>query len=289
MLKVKQNLQSPFIPHWAIIRSITNLSEDNTLFELQIEDGDFSECKPGQFVQLWLPGVGESPISVCSAKVGETIELCIRRVGRVTNALFLLNEGERVGLRGPFGTGFPLEKYKGKNLCLIAGGLGIAPIRSLLQHVLLNREDYGKLILIYGLRHSAQLLFRHELKHVLRRRDIEVFISAEEIRGPDLPPMSMQLGRVTDMLSLAPVDESYEIAICGPPVMYKYVVQGLKAKGVKENSIWLSLERHMKCGMGKCGHCFVGGRFTCMQGPVFNLTELRFLPEAIECEGTESC
>ncbi len=285
MLKLKQDLRSPFLPHWAVIRSITNLSEDNTLFELQIEDGDFSACMPGQFVQLWLPGVGECPISVCSARVGETIELCIRRVGRVTNALFILNEGDRVGLRGPFGNGFPVEKYRGKNLCLIAGGLGIAPIRSLLQYALLNREDFGKIVLIYGLRHSAQLLFRHELKHILRRRDVEVFISAEEIKGPDLPPMAMQLGRVTDMLKLAQVDESYEVAICGPPVMYKYVVQDLKKKGVQEASIWLSLERHMKCGMGKCGHCFVGGRFTCTQGPVFNLTELRFLPEAIECEG----
>lgn len=285
MLKADIHMKTPFLPNWSVIRSISHLSTDNALFEFQIEDGDFSACKPGQFVQLWVPGVGESPISVCSGKVGKTIELCVRRVGRVTNALFQLNEGDRVGLRGPFGNGFPIEEYKNKNLCMVAGGLGIAPIRSLLQHVLLNREDFNKLILIYGLRHSAQLLFRHEIKHLLRRRDLEVYISAEEIIGPDLPPMAMQLGRVTDMLRLAPIDESFEIASCGPPVMYKYMIDELKARGVREDSVWLSLERNMKCGMGKCGHCFVGGRFTCTQGPVFNLTELRFLPEAIECEG----
>lgn len=285
IVKANADLQCPFVPHWAIIRSITNLANDNTLFELQIEDGDFSSCRPGQFVQLWLPGVGESPISVCSAKVSQTIELCIRKAGRVTSALFQLNEGDRVGLRGPFGNGFPTDEFKGKNLCLIAGGLGIAPIRSLLQHVILNREDYGKLLLIYGLRHSTQLLFRQELKHLLRRSDMEVFISAEEIQGPDLPPLTMQLGRVTDMLRLAPLDESFQIAVCGPPIMYKFVVQELRAQGVKESAIWLSLERHMKCGMGKCGHCFVGGNFTCTKGPVFNLNELRFLPEAIECAG----
>lgn len=275
---------TPFLPTKATIRSIIPLSAENHLFQLQLSDPQsMHDCQPGQFVELWVPGVGECPISVCSGSVDGIMELCIRQVGRVTSALFQKQEGDWIGLRGPNGTGFPIAEYKGKDLVLIAGGLGVAPIRSLWQYVLDNRHEFGKLIIIYGMRHSIDLLFRAEFKVLMRRRDIEVYIAAEEIEGPALPPISMQLGRVTDMLRLAPIDSNFQAAICGPPIMYKYAIQELKAKGITHNNIWLSLERHMKCGIGKCGHCFVGGSFTCRQGPVFQLSDLEFVPEAIEC------
>jgi NAD(P)H-flavin reductase len=189
-------------------------------------------------------------------------------------------------VRGPYGHGFPLDQLRGKDVCLVAGGLGIAPIRSLLEYILRRREQFGRLVLVYGMRHSIDLLFRHEIQNLLKRGDIDVFIGAEEMMdGPQLPPIPAQLGRVTDMLRQAELDSKFEAAICGPPVMYPYVIRELKAKGMKEESIWLSLERHMKCGIGKCGHCFIGGQFACQQGPVFQLSELRFLPEATECQG----
>jgi NAD(P)H-flavin reductase len=213
------------------------------------------------------------------------LELCIRRVGRVTDAIFKLKEGDWIGIRGPFGHGFPVEKLKGRDLVMVAGGLGIAPIRSLLEYVLRRREQFGKVILVYGMRHSIDLLFRHEMKVLLLRSDIDVFVGAEEIVGPELPDIKSQLGRVTDMLRLAELSESFEAAVCGPPVMYPFVVRELKTKGIVESSIWLSLERHMKCGIGKCGHCFISGKFACQQGPVFRLSDLRFLPEAVECKG----
>jgi NAD(P)H-flavin reductase len=258
------------------------MAQDNTLFEFREPSGKFSSCKPGQFMELWVPGVGECPISVCSGKVDGGLQLTVRRAGRVTNALFQMSEGDWVGLRGPYGNGFPVDEYKGKDLCMVAGGLGVAPMRSLWQYVLDHREDYGKLILIYGMRHSVDLLFRAEFKMLLRRHDMEVFIAAEELPGPELPPMSVQLGRVTDMLRLAQLTPDYQVAICGPPVMYKYVVQELREKNVPDCNIWMSLERHMKCGVGKCGHCFIGGKFCCKEGPVFNLTELQFTREVIE-------
>jgi len=118
---------------------------------------------------------------------------------------------------------------------------------------------------------------------LLRRHDMEVYIAAEDTVGPELPPVAFQLGRVTDMLKLAPITADFQAAVCGPPVMYRYVVDELRKKGVKDSNIWLSLERHMKCGVGKCGHCFVGGRFTCQTGPVFCLDELLLLPEVMEC------
>lgn len=274
---------TPFMSTKATLRNIVPLAADNYLFEFSENSGSLSSCKPGQFVELWIPGVGECPISVCSGRVGDTIQLLVRRAGRVTNALFQMVEGDWVGLRGPYGTGFPVDRYKHKDICMIAGGLGVAPIRSLWQYIIDHKEDFGKLILIYGMKHSDDLLFRQEFKLLLRRRDIDVFLAAEDLMVCEWPPMPMQVGRVTDLINLASVAESFQVAICGPPVMYKYVIASLRAKKVLDENVWLSLERHMKCGIGKCGHCFVGGRFTCQVGPVFQLTELALLPEVIEC------
>lgn len=277
-------ISTPFMPEKGVIRSIVPMAQDNYLFEFKTDTDRLAACKPGQFVELWVPGVGECPISVCSGRVTESIQLLVRRVGRVTSALFQMSEGDWAGLRGPYGHGFPVERYKGQNLCMVAGGLGIAPIRSLWQYVLDHRQDFGKVILIYGMRHSDEMLFREELKLLLHRGDIQVFLAADDATVCELPPFAMQAGRVTDMIRQAAIGQDFQVAICGPPVMYKYVIEELKAKHVNDPNIWLSLERQMKCGIGKCGHCFIGGRFTCQAGPVFQLADLKFVPELIECD-----
>jgi sulfhydrogenase subunit gamma (sulfur reductase) len=274
---------TPLLPTKATIRSVEPMTDDNWLFEFTASGTKLEDCRPGQFVELWVPGVGECPISVCSGRVGDSIQLMVRRVGRVTDALFRMREGDWVGLRGPYGHGFPIDKYKKTDLCMVAGGLGVAPVRSLWQFVLDHREDYG-LTLIYGMRHSDELLFKKEFQLLMRRRDIDVYIAAEELVGPGLPPLSVQLGRVTDLLKSAPLSPTCQAAMCGPPVMYKYVINELKQKNIPDENIWLSLERQMKCGIGKCGHCFIGGRSTCQAGPVFPLTELQFMEEVIECD-----
>lgn len=276
--------KSPFLSEKGTIRSVVPLTKDNWLFEFTTESTEFSACMPGQFVELWVPGVGECPISVCSGRVGDSIQLTVRKVGRVTDALFKMREGDWIGLRGPYGKGFPIQQYEGRDVCMVAGGLGVAPIRSLWQYILDHREDYGRLTLIYGMRHSDELLFKKEFGLLMRRHDIDVYIAAEEIIGPALPPIAVQLGRVTDVIRKAPLTPSAQVAICGPPVMYKYVVNELRQKSISDANIWLSLERQMKCGIGKCGHCFIGGKSTCQSGPVFQLTELQFMQEVIECE-----
>lgn len=279
-----------FLPQKARLTCVNPLTTDNYLFQFQTEDPQLpSKLMPGQFVQLYIPGVGEAPISVCSSGDSSHIELCVRRVGRVTNALFQLEEGAVVGIRGPFGNGFPLEKYYGQNVVLIAGGLGVAPIRSLWQYIFNHRELFKDVVIVYGMRHSMDILFRQEFKILLRRKDMSVFIAAEEMEmvGPQLPPISMQLGRVTDLIQLSQIEAGYRAAICGPPIMYKYVIGELKKKGLLESDIYLSLERQMKCAVGKCGHCFVDGHFTCKEGPVFSLDQMRFMKEAIEVEGCE--
>lgn len=266
-----------------MLRSIDAMTEDNHLFHFSAESEAFANCMPGQFLEVWIPGVGECPISVCSDSADGSIELCVHRIGRVTDALFKMEEGDWLGLRGPYGHGYPVDLMAGRNIVLVAGGLGIAPIRALLQYILNRREQFAELIVIYGMRHSVDLLFRHEMTNLYRRKDLHLFIGAEEINCPDVPPIQTQLGRVTDMLSLAEFDASYCAAICGPPVMYPFVVNKLKSKGVTEQNTFLSLERHMKCAIGKCGHCFVGGVYTCQAGPVFSLSDLRFIPEVVEC------
>ena len=276
-------MPSPLIPKPAKLINIVPMTVDNYLFEFSFDDENLKKTSPGQFVELWLPGVGESPISICSAKVNDTLDLLIRRVGRVTNSLYLLKEGSFVGLRGPYGTGFPVAELVGQNICLVAGGLGIAPIRSLWQYILNNRQDFKRVVLIYGMRHSDELLFRQEFKVLLRRHDFELYLAAEEIDGPGQPAITMQAGRVTDLIRLSNLDESFRVAMCGPPIMYQYAIKELSKKNIGQAKMWLSLERHMKCGIGKCGHCVIGGTFTCKQGPVFNLSKLKLTPEVIEC------
>jgi sulfhydrogenase subunit gamma (sulfur reductase) len=277
---------TPFMPSRAVLREVIEMTDDNHLFKFTIDPAQLGKREPGQFVQVWVPGVGECPISLCSERNDEVLELCIRRAGRVTDALFKLKAGDWIGIRGPYGHGFPLDEFRGRDVCLIAGGLGIAPIRSLFQYVLTKRYQFGRVTVVYGMRHSIDLLFRHEFKALLTRDDIDIFIGAEEMMdGPELPPIPAQLGRVTDMIRLASLDSNFEVAVCGPPVMYPYVIKELKGKGIDEHNIWLSLERHMKCGIGKCGHCFIGGEFACQSGPVFQLSKLRFLAESTECEG----
>jgi sulfhydrogenase subunit gamma (sulfur reductase) len=265
------------------MNSVEELVPGNFLFEFSVEDPALKACLPGQFVQLWLPGVGECAISVCSGNVDKTLELMIRRVGRVTSSFAKMQKGQLVGIRGPFGRGFPVDLYKGKDICIVAGGCGVAPVRGLWQYILDRRQDYGRLLLVYGMRNPGDMLFVKDFKKLAKRKDVELYLASEEFPTKEEPVIKMLKGLVTVPLSAAPITPQYHIAVCGPPIMYKFVVKDLKERGVPDSNIWLSLERHMKCGVGKCGHCFIDGRFTCKDGPVYSLEELRFFSEVVEC------
>ena len=220
---------TPYRPWPARITSIIDLTETEKLFEFRLIDERIRDAfshEPGQFVEVSIFGVGEAPISISSSPSKRGfIELCVRRTGHFTEVLHKMQCGDIVGLRGPFGRGFPFEDMKGHDILLVAGGLGIAPLRSLINNIHDERSEFGK----------VTKPFEH------------LEIDAANTFG----------------------------ALCGPPVMYRFAIDEMRKKGISYDHIYVSFERHMKCGMGKCGHCQIGHQYVCIDGPVFNYWEAK--------------
>jgi len=236
--------------------------------------------KPGQFVELSIFGVGEAPISISSPPTRPgVIEICVRKAGKVTGALFELQKGDIVGIRGPFGNPFPLELFKGKDMLLVAGGLGMAPLRSLLWSILDDRQNYGDVILMYGARNPDDILFKYELLSLMNRTDLKYLLSVDV---DEEGIWKQYVGVVTGLFKDVKLNpETTYCALCGPPIMYRFVIMELLKRGVRENHIFASLERMMKCGVGKCGHCTIGEFYCCTDGPVFNYSNIKHIKEAI--------
>ncbi len=253
------------------------------LFQLRLDDGSSWEAfghSPGQFVEVSVFGSGEAPMSISSPPTRcDTLEICVRMTGRVTQALFEMGKGSRIGIRGPYGRGFPVDELKGRKLLLVAGGAGLAPLRSLLLYVLDRREDFDDLILMYGTSSPDDVLFKYELLSLYDRDDVKYLYSVDH---DEEGIWKQYVGVVTglfDRTSLSPSD-TYAV-MCGPPEMYKLVVERLLRLGFGRDHVFMSLERVMKCGVGKCGHCALGDRCCCTDGPVFRLTEVEHVKEAI--------
>jgi len=266
----------------AEIINVIRLTEMEKLFQIRILDeterASFS-FMPGQFVMVEVPGYGEIPVSISSSASRKGfIELCIRKAGLVTTLLHKVQRGARIGIRGPFGTHFPLEMMKGRNVLLIAGGLGLAPLRSAIFHVIENRADFNGVHILYGTKQPDQLLFAYQYDEWGRIDDINIRIIVEQ---PD-STWSGPVGMITKLLEdiQAPPLETYAI-VCGPPVMFKFVCTKLSQMGIPMQRMFVSLERRMHCGMGKCCRCNVGSTFTCMDGPVFDYWSVINLIEAI--------
>jgi NAD(P)H-flavin reductase len=239
------------------------------------------DFRPGQFVEVSVLGVGEAPFSLPSSPTRRrSFDLGIRRAGSLTGFLFdHLREGDSVGVRGPLGNGFPVDDFRGRDLLLVAGGLGMVPLRGLLQYLVDNRARYGRVILLYGSRRPDRVLFRDELELTQRRGDAEIRLSVDD---PNEQEWGGHRGFVTDLIDDVELDPARTCAVaCGPPVFYKYVLEKLVAAGLGKDRIFLSLERRMECGIGKCGHCAVGYTFTCLHGPVFSYWDAINLPELI--------
>ncbi|MBI3753867.1 MAG: FAD/NAD(P)-binding protein [Deltaproteobacteria bacterium] len=273
------DITSPYIPRLARIERITRLTEKERLFTIAIEDGKALGHQPGQFIMLSIPGFGEAPISVSSPPDnGNMFELCVRAVGNLTNALHNLSKGDRIWIRGPYGKGFPVESLKGKDLLFISGGIGLVPMRSLIKTVLSERLSYGRANLLYGVKAPDEILFRDELSQWERTGTINIQITIDKPH----PAWKGHTGVVTTLLPPLKIDETKTVAIVvGPPVMYKYVIMSLGDKRIAGHDIYLSLERRMKCGLGKCGHCQINSVYVCQEGPVFRLSDIRYLREAI--------
>jgi sulfhydrogenase subunit gamma (sulfur reductase) len=282
----KSDLGSFEYSYKAEITNVYPLTENEKLYQIQISDPEMRKrftFQPGQFVMLEVPGVGEAPFSISSSPIRHgDIELCIRTAGNLTKFLSRVGRGIQVGISGPFGTSFPVEEMMGQNIFLIAGGLGIAPLRSPILSVLENRSRYANVDIIYGARQPSELLFTYQYD-MWRKFDIGLDIIVEkpdrQWKGP--------AGRTTDILKekianpgISLSRDTYAI-VCGPPVMFKFVCNMLTEAGIPMQKMFVSLERRMHCGRGKCCRCNVGSTYTCLKGPVFDYWSVMNLKEAI--------
>lgn len=269
-----------YLPEIGKILDIRPMTALEKVFTIELPQGRSLGHRPGQFMEVSVFGVGEAPISISSSpsRSNGTFELCVRKVGDVTTALHSLKVGDKVGLRGPFGRGFPFEKFRGKDVLFVPGGLGLAPLRSLINQVLDERALYGRVIILYGARNPGELLFKDELKAWGERDDVELMVTVD--RGDE--NWTGNVGVVTTLFKNVSVYPRNTVAItCGPPVMYRFVLMEFFGKGIPEGNIYLSLERRMKCGVGKCGHCQINHIYACQSGPVFPYKEIKGLEEAL--------
>jgi len=271
--------KSVYLPEPATIVKVEQMTQTEKLFELKLNSGQELGHKPGQFIELSIMGIGEAPISVSSSPTKKgSFELVVRKVGRVTGALHRLSVGSHVGIRGPFGTSFPADDTRGRDILFIGGGIGLVPLRSFLNYVLDNRKDYGRVIILFGARNPAERLFRDELAVWCNRDDVEFYETVD--RADD--SWSGNVGVITTLFPKVAFDAAATVcAIVGPPVMYKFVILELKERKVPSGNIFLSLERRMKCGVGKCGHCQLQDLYVCKDGPVFKYSDIENYGEAI--------
>jgi len=275
--------QNPYQPHMARIVRVYKMVPDNYLFTVRFLDDALAmrfSYRPGQFVMLSVPGVGEAPISISSSPSRPgVLEMCVRRVGRLTNALYRLKTNDVVGVRGPYGNGFPTEQMAGRDLLIAAGGLGMAPLRSLVWYALDNREKFSRIVLMYGARNPGEMLFREELVSLVDRSDMTCLLTVD---ADPTGTWTNHIGLLPTMFDHATLDPPRTYAaVCGPPAVYKYILERLVELGFSKNRILMSLERRMKCGVGKCGHCSVGYKYTCLHGPIFTYWDAINLPEMI--------
>ncbi len=229
--------------------------------------------RPGQFNMLYAFGVGEVPISISgSASRGRTLLHTVRAVGAVSSALARTKRGGAIGLRGPYGSAWPVEEAAGSDVVIAAGGLGLAPLRPALRALIDARGRYGKVIVLYGARRPEEILFRRELEAWRARLDLEVEVTVDHATSD----WRGHVGVVTTLVQRAAFDPANTVAmLCGPEVMMRFTVAALVRAGVDEERIHLSMERNMQCAIGQCGHCQLGADFVCRDGPVFSYARLR--------------
>ena len=272
-----------YVPDIATITETENLTTTEKKFVIQFDDKekrDSFSFLPGQFLEVTVFGIGEAPFSIPSSpNLKGSFELCVRNIGSVSGAMHKLPVGAKIGIRGPFGKGyFPYEKMKGNNVVIIAGGLGLAPVRSLIKLILEDRKSYKGLTLIYGCVEPNLLLYKDEVKELKKRYDIDVMLTVDR---PDAS-WKESVGVCTNLIpGLKYLPEDTYAVVCGPPIMYRFVMIELEEKKYKPENIFLDMERRMECGVGKCNHCHIGDKLCCVDGPIFSLWEIKNLKEAL--------
>jgi NAD(P)H-flavin reductase len=269
---------NPYLPHMAKI--VERRQESDTIFTLRLrfEDAAVREAyrfTPGQFNMVYLFGVGEVAISIVSDPEEEgQFDHTIRIVGRVTEGLAALKQGDSVGIRGPYGRGWPLQEAEGQDVLIVTGGLGCAPVVSVIHYVIRRRRHFGKLTIVQGVKHSADLIYRHHYEEWAQAPNTQVLIAANVSAGP----WPWHVGPVTELIGQADIDPARTVAMmCGPEGMMIAAAKILLGKGMAEDALHFSTERNMQCAIGHCGHCQFGGKFVCRNGPVFSYAEIKEL------------
>jgi NAD(P)H-flavin reductase len=271
-----RNAADPMLPTLYRIRRVRREIADTFTLELALEDG--AAVPPfagGQFNMLYVFGVGEIPISI-SGDPGrrEPLVHTIRAVGTVSRAMRELKVGDVIGVRGPFGSSWPVQQAAGKDVVIVAGGIGLAPLRSVMYLITAQRETYGKVVLLYGARTPEDILYRQELEHWRAHFDLEVYVTVDHATGN----WRGSVGIVTRLIPRAPFAPSNAIAmVCGPEIMMRFTAAELEKRDVAAERIFVSMERNMKCAVGFCGHCQFGDSFVCKDGPVFQYSRVREL------------
>jgi len=247
-------------------------------FTLKMNDGKPMKFEPGQIVELSLFGYGEIPLGFASSPTREnTFDLVVRSVGRVSSAVCKLDKGQPVFVRGPLGRGFDLNLLRNQDVLIIAGGIGLCPTRSLIQYILDRRSEFKRFVLFYGARDPKQQLFLQDLANWRGSKDVEYH---ETVDKGD-PSWRGNVGVITTLFPKVNLTPETRVVICGPPVMFRFVIRELDKIGVRRENVFVDLERRMKCGVGKCGHCQINDRYVCVDGPVFSFAEIQGLEEAI--------
>jgi sulfhydrogenase subunit gamma (sulfur reductase) len=277
-------LENPYLPALTTIKSIIRENDENDIKTFEFIFNNDEDLKkfdyiPGQFAELSVIGVGESPIGIASSPTETgSVKFTIKKMGEVTTAIHNLEIGDIVGIRGPLGNGWPIEEMKGKNLVIIGGGFAFSTLRSLTEYVLHenNRMNYKDITVIYGNRNSCEVLYEDDLERWEKRDDIKVVLTIDRAEECWIK----EVGFVADVVRKAsPSPENAVTAVCGPPIMIKTTQDALRELNFTDEQILLSLEMRMKCGIGKCGRCNVGNKFVCLDGPVFSQAELNKLPK----------
>ncbi|RKX95072.1 MAG: hydrogenase [Spirochaetes bacterium] len=273
-------MKNIYQPYPAKIERIVDETFNIKTYTVKFINGDIAKSfnyKQGQFVEISIPGAGEAPFSITStpSRPGN-LEFTIRKIGRVTTKIFELKEGDLLHIRGPYGNSFPFEEVEGKNLYFIAGGIGLAPLRSVINQAFDHRPRFGEIKILYGAKSPAEFCYREEIPIWKKLPDTEVLLTVDNPDGE----WQGNVGVVTtlmDKTKLSPLNSV--VYVCGPPVMLKFVMLKLIEMGFKDGDIYVTLERYMQCGVGKCGHCNIGDKFVCVDGPVFSYRDIKVFPE----------
>jgi len=278
---MSNNGHNAMMPHLAKLVTVTDMAPEIKLLRLELLNGgseEFRDYQPGQFAFVSAFGVGEAPFGIASTpRRGSTLEFAVQRLGRVTTELHEMGDGDIVGVRGPLGNYFPMDDFKGHDILVLGGGIGGAPLRPVLQTIFDNRDDYGKLTILWAARNPDLLIFQDEYESWRAIPDVELHLTVDEADEA----WDGEVGLITQLLeNVNPTPENMIAITCGPPIMIFYADKSLQKLGFSPEQSFVTLEARMHCGIGKCGRCNLGEKLICVDGPVFSIAEVGDLLES---------